>query len=308
MTKDRLRKAEIRAQKAITGLSYLATMRQLSDPAASTPATQVEVLPPLAAWARPTYCTYWGILTDEHGPLMALTIKRGTGWWDLDDMAREVAGASQDRPAAQRGLWLATPDGRYTVTKREHLAGIIAKLDAAGALSRLTVRSLPNGASCSHASCRRRRAEPLASTRTRNAPSEARAAQGKPVSVVSLDEVIEQHAHLGRFGFGVPDAHRKTPEERRQALEAGREELRRQQVHIVRVRDWLLANITPIKTPTVGSYHMKHVVEDAFGSYVANGELIAAALMAGYPVGRRYGPNVALGMSKRDVDRVRTTR
>jgi hypothetical protein len=102
MTKDRLRKAEIRAQKAITGLSYLATMRQLSDPAASTPATQVEVLPPLAAWARPTYCTYWGILTDEHGPLMALTIKRGTGWWDLDDMAREVAGASQDRPAAQR--------------------------------------------------------------------------------------------------------------------------------------------------------------------------------------------------------------
>jgi len=53
---------------------------------------------------------------------------------------------------------------------------------------------------------------------------------------------------------------------------------------------------------------MKHVVEDAVGDYVSNGELIAAALMAGYPMGHPHGPNVAFGMSKRDVDEARGSR
>jgi len=50
---------------------------------------------------------------------------------------------------------------------------------------------------------------------------------------------------------------------------------------------------------------MKHVVERAIGRYVANGELIAAALMAGYPMGPVAGSNTAFGMSQRDVNRVR---
>lgn len=50
---------------------------------------------------------------------------------------------------------------------------------------------------------------------------------------------------------------------------------------------------------------MKHVVENATRQYVSNGELIAAALMAGYPMGKVDGPNTDFGMSKRDVDRVR---
>jgi hypothetical protein len=41
------------------------------------------------------------------------------------------------------------------------------------------------------------------------------------------------------------------------------------------------------------------------GQYVANGELIAAALMAGYPMSRPHGPNAQFGMSQRDVNRVR---
>ena len=67
-------------------------------------------------------------------------------------------------------------------------------------------------------------------------------------------------------------------------------------------RRWLLANIAPIKTPTLDSYRMKHVVERAIGEYVTNGDLIAAALMAGYPMSRPHGPNepnAEFGTSKR---------
>lgn len=62
---------------------------------------------------------------------------------------------------------------------------------------------------------------------------------------------------------------------------------------------------TPLKTPTQSSYSMKHVAERAIWQYVANGELIAATLMAGYPMSRPHGPNAPFGMSPRDVNRVR---
>ncbi|PWR07357.1 hypothetical protein DKT69_34900 [Micromonospora sicca] len=74
------------------------------------------------------------------------------------------------------------------------------------------------------------------------------------------------------------------------------------------VLGWLRANITPIKTPTTGSYGMKHVVEDLLGRYVSNGELVAAALMAGYPWKGPFGPNATFGMRKKDVDRVQAAR
>jgi hypothetical protein len=100
----------------------------------------------------------------------------------------------------------------------------------------------------------------------------------------------------------------KTVEQRRQQLQSERDDLRRREDMVIRVRDWLLANIAPIKTPTAGSYGMKHVVEKAIGEYITNGELIAAAMMAGYPMSRPHGPNVDFGMSKRDVDVGRATR
>jgi len=90
--------------------------------------------------------------------------------------------------------------------------------------------------------------------------------------------------------------------------ERDRARLGRSEEQVTRVRDWLIANVAPIKTPQIDSYGMKHVVEDAVGDYVSNGELIAAALMAGYPMGHPHGPNVAFGMSKRDVDEARGSR
>jgi hypothetical protein len=56
---------------------------------------------------------------------------------------------------------------------------------------------------------------------------------------------------------------------------------------------------------------VKHLVEANCGipdHYVANGELIAAALMAGYPMRRDEDPNPLLGMSQRDLDRLHEMR
>lgn len=76
------------------------------------------------------------------------------------------------------------------------------------------------------------------------------------------------------------------------------------------VHDWLLANVGKNKAARPGgpsSYWVKHVVENAIEVYVSNGTLILAAVAAGYPTWydrMHSGPNVALGMSMRDLHRV----
>lgn len=312
MTRNRRHKAAIRERQAATGTRYtvarreVASSRPRSAPAAHDPAPQVVIRAPLSAWNRPAQCRFWAQLQEQHGPLIALTISRGNGWWELDDLAREVADALQDdRPAQARGLWISA--GQYTVTKREHLAGIVAALNTAGALPRLTVRSVPDAAPCGHPSCRRRRGEPpLAPAAPRaarvNAVEDPGADVRQAAPLLSLQAVMEQQPQLTSFGFGVFEERRKTAGQRREELDQGRDELFRSEDRVLRVRDWLLANISPIKTPTLGSYRMKHVVERAIGEYVTNGDLIAAALMAGYPMSRPHGPNAEFGMSKRDVD------
>ncbi|WP_203756472.1 hypothetical protein [Actinoplanes cyaneus] len=269
--------------------------------AGAEPPAEVQILPPLAAWTRPIECRLWAEMTATHGPLIAVTISSGDRWWELDDLAREVAGALQDRPAQERGLWMGR--GRYYVTKREHLAGIAAALDAVDALPRLTVRAVPDADRCEHTSCRRRRGEPPVQRTTKPRPP-------APPSVVfgsmqSLTEVMDQQPLLTYFGFGVSWRRGQTAEERRTELAAGRTRLAGHDESVREIAAWLRDNVTPIKTPTVGSYGMKHVVEDLIGRYVSNGELIAAALVAGYPHRHIDGPNATFGMSARDVDRLR---
>ncbi|MEV0045555.1 SAM-dependent methyltransferase [Nocardia rhamnosiphila] len=163
MTKDRRRKAEIRAHKAETGAAYLVARRQLEvlesgspDSTDSVP-TGVEILPPLKGWTRPSYCRFWTDTAAEHGPLMMVAVSPGPRWWELDDLVRDAAG--QNRPAEQRDLWISFGGG-LLVTTREHLPAIAAALDAEGALLRLVVRAVPDAAHCDHATCRRRRGEP----------------------------------------------------------------------------------------------------------------------------------------------------
>jgi hypothetical protein len=194
------------------------------------------------------------------------------------------------------------------VTKREYLDGIAAVLDAADALSRLTVRSVPDAAHCEHASCRRRRGEPPAprAPRAVRSRSDHRASGAVLGPALSLAEVMDQHPQLNTFGLGVFAPLRKTAGQRAAELASGREELAEREAAVLEIAAWLRENIAPIKTPTFGSYTMKHVVEHAIGEYVTNGELIAAALVAGYPARLVPGPNPLFGMSARDVHRIDT--
>jgi hypothetical protein len=124
---------------------------------------------------------------------------------------------------------------------------------------------------------------------------------------LNLAEVMQQHPLLGRFGIGAFSPTTKTPEQRRAEIAEGREQLASSEATVLRIVAWLRDNITPIKTPTTGSYGMKHVAERAMGTYITNGEFIAAALMLGYT--HRYNtPNVLFGMSAKDVARARTPR
>ncbi|WP_019311232.1 hypothetical protein [Kocuria rhizophila] len=125
---------------------------------------------------------------------------------------------------------------------------------------------------------------------------------------LSLAQVMEQHPKLNFFGIGIFDSRSKTADQRQADLADGRAKLVARESAVLGIATWLIENIAPIKTPTVGSYHMKHVVEKAIGKYVSNGELIAAALVAGYAFKYTDGPNPLLGMSERDLKRLAQAR
>ncbi len=121
--------------------------------------------------------------------------------------------------------------------------------------------------------------------------------------IAALAEVMQEHPRLNSFGIGVFDPLRKTAEQRRTDLAAGREELAGGVAMVMETAEWLRENVTPIKTPAASSYSVKHVMERATGRYVTNGEFIAAALVAGYTF--KYAqPNVLFGMSVRDLKRM----
>lgn len=120
---------------------------------------------------------------------------------------------------------------------------------------------------------------------------------------LSLDEVMDQHPVLCDNGFDVFEARRKSPGIRDAELREARQALRDRADHVALVVDLLHARVRPVKTCKAHSYTVKHRVENELGAYTTNGELIAAALMAGYPFKRDGdGPNLLLGMSLVDVD------
>ena len=120
----------------------------------------------------------------------------------------------------------------------------------------------------------------------------------------TLDEVMEAHERLGNFGIGVFNSPRLATEQRHAELAVERENLRRNEDHVMKTALWLYDNVTPIKTPTVGSYGVKHLIERTTDEYLPNGVLIASAFIVGYPF--RYDePNVRFGMSQRDLNKLR---
>lgn len=122
--------------------------------------------------------------------------------------------------------------------------------------------------------------------------------------IADLAEVMQQHPQLGDFGIGVFDPWHKTAEQRRAEFAVNRERLAGSVPAVMETIAWLDENIMPIKTPTVSSYSVKHLMERAARRYVTNGVFIAAALIADYPF--KYDqPNVLFGMSERDLRRFR---
>ncbi|MCR6706628.1 MAG: hypothetical protein NVV66_18710 [Cellulomonas sp.] len=119
-----------------------------------------------------------------------------------------------------------------------------------------------------------------------------------------LAVVMTREPQLTRFGMGAGAFH-KTREERLAAFARGRAELRASADDVAEVTTWLLANIAPIRTVNRvwTSYQHKHMVERVIDRYVANGELIAAAIIAGYAYRRDAwdSPNVCFAMSSRSV-------
>jgi hypothetical protein len=305
VTKNRRIKTKAKLQQTVTGSSYVEAHRQITAEAGPADAAdKVIVQPSRVDWQRAKSCSLWEELQAEHGPLIALRISQGPRWWELDDLARSAAGALQNRPPERRGLWLGVWP-RYSVTRREYLPGIAANLDRAGALDQLEVREIPDAARCSHATCRRRRGLPPLPPTERPA---VRTAAFEPLPLrepaVTFAQVLEEHPTLNGNGFGY-DYGRPSRDERRQQIERHRQNLISRAETVRKVHDWLVVNIAPIKTPNTGSYGLKHVAEDLLGEYISNGELITAALMAGYPMRYDRGPNADFAMSSRDVGRLR---
>jgi hypothetical protein len=132
-------------------------------------------------------------------------------------------------------------------------------------------------------------------------------ATGRPFVEISrlaedLNRVLDEHPRLSTFGLGLSRTLGTTVEEQKTEFDRERQELRDALPSVARVYYWLKAEIGVIRTPTRGSYGLKHVAEKAIGQYVTNGEFIAAALIAGYPMREQCGPNPLFGVRKRDVD------
>lgn len=117
---------------------------------------------------------------------------------------------------------------------------------------------------------------------------------------------IEPHLCINGFGAGYFDL---PLEARRNRFVGWRLELRQRADHVAEIRDWLESNVVPRKTinSEYGSYSIKHMAERHLGGYVANGELIAAAIIGGYPYrrGEDLSPNATFGMSSRSLAALR---
>jgi hypothetical protein len=58
------------------------------------------------------------------------------------------------------------------------------------------------------------------------------------------------------------------------------------------------------KHATIGSYSLKHIIERAVGRYIANGDVVVAAIALGFFVKPSYGPNVGIGVRCADLRRL----
>lgn len=123
-----------------------------------------------------------------------------------------------------------------------------------------------------------------------------------------LAALMDSEPYLNVNGFG-PGAYTRNLQERREQFRQWRTELRSSSERVEMLCRWLVDNFESRKTinERAGSYTLKHLAEKDLGKYVANGQLIAAALIVGYPCRKGSGtsPNADFGMSARSITAIR---
>lgn len=128
-----------------------------------------------------------------------------------------------------------------------------------------------------------------------------------------LAVVMLEHPRLNYTGLGMAFVVTTPREQQMQQYKAHRQTLRSAADRVEHLRSWLVQTFEPRKTvyDGAGSYGLKHIAEEVLrepmGGHVSNGELIAAALIAGYPHEQRPGdePNVWFGMRAASVKAAR---
>jgi len=116
-----------------------------------------------------------------------------------------------------------------------------------------------------------------------------------------LAALMVREPTLNWAGFG-PGDFAKSRAEREAQFTQWRVELRESADHVAQLRAWLVSNADPRKTVNsrAYSYKLKHLAEEELGSYVSNGEIIAAAILAGYSY-REVGLNANFGISQHSM-------
>ncbi|WP_433259382.1 hypothetical protein ACQPYK_50060 (plasmid) [Streptosporangium sp. CA-135522] len=122
--------------------------------------------------------------------------------------------------------------------------------------------------------------------------------------LAALDHVMAREPQLSWLGFDLaqPTGHGRRPARLERQFQHRRVELRQAAPTVLKIHNWLRETITPIATPTRPATPVRHLAQAALDAEVYLGELVAAALIAGYPM-RCRGRDVWFGMSRRDVDR-----
>jgi hypothetical protein len=114
----------------------------------------------------------------------------------------------------------------------------------------------------------------------------------------SILDVMSEYPELTYFGFGKINGlgeRWKTDEfsQQRKELESASEQVEAS-------RAWIRMNCVKRKTinALIGSYSLKHVIEDAVNLYISNGACIAAFILEGYRVQHLagWGPNCAFNV------------
>ncbi len=119
---------------------------------------------------------------------------------------------------------------------------------------------------------------------------------------LSLEDVMNEHPALNWGGYGAPRMRRSERDGWPERFAAERAQLAGTEADVIRIAHWMRANLRPTKgagPDSPSSYGTKHYAENDLG-YITNGQFIAAAIMAGYPI-HAHDYNPGIGVRARDI-------